>query len=116
LRRFTEFELSEKQFAQLIGRSRMYPHLSKEEKAKIPGLELSDSQINRVVQFYYTDENFARSNDGSIDLWRLFNCFTGANRATSYIDRYLERAAGSHNFISGVADVLESKGDSWFLN
>ncbi|MFC2125018.1 DUF3871 family protein [Bacteroidota bacterium] len=116
LRRFGEYELSEKQFAQLIGRARMYPHLTKEEKEKIPGLELSDTQINRVVEYYYKDENFARSDDGSIDLWRLFNCFTGANRASSYIDKFLERAAGSHSFVSGIASVLESKSDSWFLN
>jgi hypothetical protein len=116
LRRFGEYELSEKSFAQLIGRARMYPYLSKEEKAKIPGLELSDTQVNRVVEYYYKDENFSRSVDGSIDLWRLFNCFTSANRASSYIDRYLDRAATSHNFVQGVADVLENKSDSWFLN
>jgi hypothetical protein len=116
LRRFGEYELSEKSFAQLIGRARMYSYLSKEEKAKIPGLELSDTQINRVVEYYYKDENFCRSDDGSIDLWRLFNCFTGANRSSSYIDKFLDRAAASHSFIQGVSDVFENKSESWFLN
>ncbi|WP_343671721.1 DUF3871 family protein [Chitinophaga sp.] len=35
------------------------------------------------------DDSFCREVDGSINLWTLYNLFTGANKS-SYIDTFLE--------------------------
>lgn len=115
MERFTRYELTERQFAQLVGRARMYAYLPQRVKRDIPPLLLSDSQINRVTSMYYADPNFRRRDDGSIDLWRLFNCFTGANKS-SYIDTFLERGVNAHQVASQIADSLDGRQGFWFLN
>ncbi|MCW4470352.1 DUF3871 family protein [Flavobacterium sp. MFBS3-15] len=57
----TEHELTEKQFAQLIGKSRLYNFLPKKEKVKLPQLLLNDGHINTVAKDYYLDESFCRN-------------------------------------------------------
>jgi len=64
--------LTESQFAQLIGRSRMYHHLPSKTKQQIPAHKLMDNQLNTVVREYYRSDSFSRNDDGSIDLWKLF--------------------------------------------
>lgn len=45
LNRFGDFELTEKQFATLVGKARLYNHLPKDLKQEIPKLIVSDSQM-----------------------------------------------------------------------
>ena len=71
MKEFTQDYLSEHQFAQLIGRSRLYQHLVKAEKSQIPILNFNDSHINLMAKDYYEDKNFCRSEDGRINLWNL---------------------------------------------
>ncbi|MBT6440315.1 MAG: DUF3871 family protein, partial [Flavobacteriales bacterium] len=97
--------VSEEQFAQLIGRIKMYQHLSVEQKRGLPPMPITDSQLGAVVNAYYKDENFRRDNDGSIDLWRLYNLFTGANKS-SYIDTFLDRGASSSEFIRSLGNAI----------
>lgn len=50
--------LSETQFAQVVGRMRMYQALSPARQKAIPRLLITDSQINSVCRDYYTNEVF----------------------------------------------------------
>jgi hypothetical protein len=72
-------------------------YIPKEEKLLLPKLEFGDSQINQVVEGYYNDPNFRRT-DGEINLWRLYNLFTGANKS-SYIDRLLDRGVNASSLL-----------------
>lgn len=97
--------VTEKQFAEFVGRCRMYQYMPKSEKLGLPKLEFGDSQINQVVDGYYNDENFSRESDGSINLWNLYNLFTEANKS-SYIDRFLERSVNAGDVIRNLATAL----------
>jgi len=114
LQRFSELELSESEFAHVIGRSRLYNYLQPEEKKLIPQLKLNDTIISKVAEQFYKDPNFRVVNN-RISLWRLFNLFTGANKS-SYIDTFLTRNANAHDFVKSLADALDHKQESWFLN
>ena len=106
--------LTESQFAQFLGRSRMYQYLSSSEKKHIPELLMTDTQINLVARSYYDDEHFGKQGD-AITLWQLYNLFTGANKS-SYIDIFLDRASNATDLTTGLARAL--RGDptySWFI-
>jgi hypothetical protein len=79
------YSLTERQFAQLIGRCRLYQHLPANLKQNIPDLQFGDSMVNAVCKDYYRDNSFCRDASGDINLWRLYNLFTTANKQ-SYID------------------------------
>lgn len=115
LQDFQQYELSDSQFAQLIGRCRMYRHMPDNLKMSIPEMNLGDSQINNVCSSYYSDNNFCCNNDGSINLWRLYNLFTGANKS-SYIDQFLDRSANAYNLTRELMAALQNKSACWFLN
>jgi hypothetical protein len=84
-----QYSLTEQQFAHLIGRCKMYQYLPTGQKQDIPELQFGDSQINAVCKDYYKDNSFCRDQRGDISLWKLYNLFTAANKA-SYIDSFLE--------------------------
>lgn len=116
LQDFGNYKLTEHQFAQIIGKSRLYQFLSLEQKREIPSLEFTDSQFNTIVRDYYGDKSFCRDGNGEIDLWRMHNLFTGANR-NSYIDSFLSRAVNATTFTQGLAAALEGKSpNNWFLS
>lgn len=113
---FSAYELEEKQFAQIIGRGRMYQFLPKALRNEIPELMINDTQISRIAECYYSDPNFSRSESGSIDLWRFYNLFTGANKQ-SYIDKYLERGVNGYQFTEQIRHALENPySDFWYLS
>lgn len=115
LGQFQQHTLTEAQFAQLIGRCRLYKHMPDNLKTDIPDISLGDSQINNVCKDYYTDNSFCCSPDGSINLWRLYNLLTGANRS-SYIDHFLDRSAQAYNLSKELMYALQNKTSCWFLN
>lgn len=82
LRNLADYALSERQFAHLIGRLRMYPYLKPDEKAGIPALQLGDSQTNCIIRDYYQDKSFFRDDVGNVNLWRFYNLLTGANKSS----------------------------------
>ncbi len=105
--------LTEQQFANLLGRCRMYPFLSKEAKLDLPNLRLSDRQVSLVAKNYYKDGLDVSS---GISLWELYNLMTDAVK-TSYIDTFLERNLGAFELVKGIQGALEKEnGFSWFLN
>lgn len=116
MKELTQDYLSEHQFAQLIGRSRLYQHLPKAEKQRIPELNFNDSHINTMAKDYYEDQNFSRMEDGRINLWSVFNLFTQANKS-SYIDTFLDRNLNAFEFSKGIQKTLNGNSDyHWFLS
>lgn len=108
--------LTEHQFAQLIGRTRLYQHLPKNEKLNIPSLHFNDGQINTIAKDYYEDDSFCRNTNGDINLWHLMNLFTQANKS-SYIDTFLDRNVNAYNFANGIQKTLSGSGNyHWFLS
>jgi hypothetical protein len=110
-----QYSLTEQQFAHLIGRCKMYHHLPTSLKQDIPELALGESQINAVCRDYYKDESFCRNSNGDINLWKLYNLFTAANK-NSYIDCFLDRAVNAATFAHQLANALEQKSTNWFLS
>lgn len=116
MKEFTQDYLSEHQFAQLIGKSRLYQHLPKSEKQRIPMLNFNDSHINTMAKDYYEDKNFCRLDDGRINLWDVYNLFTQANKS-SYIDTFLDRNLNAFEFTKGIQKTLSGNSDyHWFLS
>ena len=112
---FRQHNLSEHQFAQLIGKSKLYQCLPPKERKQLPNLELTDSHINIIARNYYRNESFSRNGKNEIDLWNVYNLFTGANKS-SYIDTFLGRAVNATDFIFGLTEALNgSSGYSWFI-
>ncbi|WP_132055375.1 DUF3871 family protein [Pseudocnuella soli] len=114
MERLQHHSLAEHQFAQLIGRCRMYQHLPAGLKQNIADMQFGDAQINAVCRDYYRDQSFCRDAGGDINLWRLYNLFTAANKQ-SYIDTFLDRAVNASSFTADLAYALEHKGSNWFL-
>lgn len=115
LRKLNDYSLSEQQFAHLIGRCRMYNHLPNPVKNNIVPLLLSDTQLGAVVKDYYRDNSFCKDVDGNINLWRLYNLFTGSNKS-SYIDTFIDRSVNAYRFVDDIRDALNKKETNWFLN
>ena len=116
LEQLPHYELSERQFAQLLGRMRLYYHLPQKQKKRIPQLLISDSQVTTMARAYYKKGEFRAEHSGSINLWNLYNLMTDAVKS-SYIDTFLDRNVNAGTFISGLADALEGKGGyQWFLS
>jgi len=115
LRALLQHSLSEHQFAVLIGKLRMYQHLPRHKQIEIPALALGDTQIGMVVKDYYKDQSFCKGDDGNINLLRLYNLLTGANKS-SYIESYLERSVNAYHFTERLKNALMNQTDCWFLN
>jgi hypothetical protein len=107
--------ITESQFAQIVGRARLYQNMPYKLKKELPEFPLMDSQVNLVVKDYYSDESFCRDNSGSINLWKLFNLFTGANKM-SYIDSFLDRNVSCQQFISGMNEAIGLNKHHWFVS
>lgn len=113
MERMSKFQLSEQEFAHLLGKMRMYHFLSKEErKTKFP-LQLTDSQIGIITKNYFTDKNFKRASNKMINLWQVYNLFTEANKS-SYIDTNLERNVSAYEFIQMLGFYRENKQNNFF--
>jgi hypothetical protein len=115
MRKLCDYSITEQQFANLIGRSRMYQYLPRELQHEISPLQLGDNQIGTIVKDFYKDDSFCKMPDGSINLWRLYNLFTGANKS-SYIDQFLDRSTNSFHFVNSLQLSLKNESTNWFLN
>jgi hypothetical protein len=115
LKGLAQQEISENKFATLVGRCRMYNHLSRSVQNNVPLMQFGEVQMGNVVSNYYKNENFSKQADGSISLWKLYNLFTGANKS-SYIDSFAYKAVNAFSFVYGLKTAIEQKEDHWFLN
>lgn len=106
--------LTETQFAQIVGRMRLYQALPQAQLRKIPRLLITDSQINSVCRDYYRSESFGMK-DNQISMFDFHNLITESNKS-SYIDTYLQRAVNATDVAVGINNALH--GDekySWFI-
>lgn len=114
MQQLSNSHLTETQFAQVIGRMRLYQALPQGLSKRIPRLLITDSQINNVCRGYYQNEDFGVQG-GSLSLWDFHNLLTESNKS-SYIDSYLQRAVNATEVSVGLNNALH--GDStyqWFL-
>ena len=51
--------MRESQFAQFLGRCRLYQFLPADQKKKLPQMLMTDTQIGLVTKAYYNDDNFS---------------------------------------------------------
>jgi hypothetical protein len=115
MQRFTEHNLTEAQFAQVLGRARLYNYLPNEIKKQIPPLLFTDTQLGSVAKDYFQDNSFCRNEVGDINLWRMYNLFTGANKS-SYVDSFLERSVNAFEFTYPLQSGLAGGSTNWYLN
>ena len=112
---YRECGMSESQFAQFLGKCRLYQYLPLQEKKQLPEIMLTDTQIGLVAKSYYDDEDFGKRDSRYIDLWSMYNLFTGANKS-SYIDNFLDRANNATDITTGIARALHGDEEyRWFL-
>ena len=111
----SNFSISETQFAQLIGKMKLYSFLDKETKRNLFHLNINDNQINSIIRDYHLDPNFARFENGTINLWRLYNLFTEAAKS-AYIDTNFEKNVNAYEFINYLANSIKNDKGSWFLH
>ena len=114
MQQFTSIQLSETEFAQLVGRSRMYKHLPDNIRKDIPAMLLGDQQLNTVVKDFYKDSNFGCETGGDISLWEFYNLLTGANKS-SYIDTFVERTVNAHDFSNGIIKHKTQSKPFWYM-
>lgn len=115
LEQLTKYALSEQQFANVIGRTRMYNYMPNRLKQDIPEILFGEQQVSTVVRDYFKDQSFCRDEAGNINLWQLYNLFTGANKS-SYIDSFLDRSVNAYSFAEQLRWGLEGRQESWYLN
>ena len=112
---FQEYGMSEAQFAQFLGRARLYQYLPAQQKKAIPSLLMTDTQIGLVAKSYYDDEDFGRGNQQSLSMWNFYNLLTRANKS-SYIDNFLDRSLNASQLTVGMCKALAGDPEySWFL-
>ena len=114
MKKFNDCSLTENQFAHLIGRCRMYQHLAKSLQMEIPQLLFGDNLLSAVVKDYYRNNSFCRDSNGDINLWKLYNLFTGVNKS-SYIDNFIDKSVNAYHFIDRIRWALEEKAGNWYL-
>lgn len=116
MKQLSQHSLSEHQFAQILGKARLYQHLPKKDKLVIPALHFNDGQLNSIAKDYYEDSSFNRNEAGDINLWNLYNLFTQANKS-SYIDTFLDRNVNAFDFTSSLLKTLNGNTSyHWFLS
>ena len=115
MERMFKYSLTETQFAHLIGKMKLFPYLSKEEKQTLFPLAMNDTQLNIVVKDYHTDAHFSKSDDGRINFWNFYNLLTEANKST-YIDSNLERNVNAYGYVNWLLNAIENQSSNWFLN
>lgn len=107
--------LTEHQFAQILGKMRLYQCLPQGYQKSIPRLLITDTQINSVAKTYIQDENFGGFGS-NLSMWKFYNLLTGANKS-SYIDSFLDRSLNATEVAQGINMALH--GDerySWFID
>ena len=108
--------LTETQFAQVVGRMRMFQALPSAQQKRMPQLLITDSQINNVCRDFYRSEHFGMK-ENEISLFDFHNLLTESNKS-SYVDTYLHRAVNATEVSVGLNNVLRGFDDkyAWFLS
>ena len=113
---FQDSYMTEQQFAQFLGKSRLYQYLPLEQKKSLPQMLMTDTQIGIVAKSFYHDDNFSLpDNQKEISMWNVYNLLTGANKS-SYIDNFLDRAYNATQLADGLNRALYGDSEyTWFI-
>lgn len=113
---FKDSYMTEHQFAQFLGKCRLYQYLPVEQKKMLPQMLMTDTQIGIVAKSFYHDENFSTIKHGNeISIWNVYNLLTGANKS-SYIDNFLDRAYNATQLADGLNKALYGDSEyAWFI-
>ena len=113
---FKDSYMTEHQFAQFLGKSRLYQYLPNEQRRLLPQMLMTDTQIGIVAKSFYHDDNFSLTdNQKEISMWNVYNLLTGANKS-SYIDNFLDRAYNATQLADGLNKALYGDSEySWFI-
>ena len=113
---FKDSYMTEHQFAQFLGKCRLYQYLPVEQKKRLPQMLMTDTQIGIVAKSFYHDENFSTIEHGNeISMWNVYNLLTGANKS-SYIDNFLDRAYNATQLADGLNKALYGDSEyTWFI-
>ena len=115
MRKLLDIQIDQSEFAQFIGKSRLYRYLPDEQKQYIIPLYFGDQQMGAVAKDYFSDENFCSVENGSsINLWKLYNLLTGVNKST-YIDQFLDRAINAQELVLEIAKHKSGEKVSWYM-
>lgn len=117
MKRLTNTFMDERQFAQFLGKGRLYQVLPEKQKKQLPELLMTDTQMSLVAKSYYQDKDFGVNQEShkQISMWNVYNLLTEANKM-SYIDQFLDRACNATSISEGISKVL--RGDKeyiWFI-
>ena len=114
---FKDSYMTEHQFAQFLGKSRLYQYLPVEQKKRLPQMLMTDTQIGLVAKSFYNDGNFSVIERGNeISMWNVYNLLTGANKS-SYIDNFLDRAYNVTQLAEGLNKALYGENEyTWFIS
>lgn len=115
MQNLTNTFLSESQFAQIVGRCRLYQALTLQNQRALPRLLITDSQINNCCKGFFSNPYFG-AKDNRISMCDFPNLLTEANKS-SYIDAFLLRAANATEVAVGINRALNgiSNEYEWFL-
>jgi len=110
------YSLTESQFAQFLGKSRLYQCLPNEQKRFLPKFLMTDTQTNLIARGYYQDEDFRVDKAGQeLSMWNVYNLLTTANKS-SYIDNFSERALNATHVSDGITRALNGENRyRWFI-
>ena len=113
---FKDSYMTVHQFAQFLGKSRLYQYLLPTQKKKLPQMLMTDTQASIVAKSFYNDDNFSLpDNQKEISMWNVYNLLTGANKS-SYIDNFLDRAYNATQLADGLNKALHGECEySWFI-
>lgn len=113
---FKNSYMTEHQFAQFLGKSRLYQYLPNEQRRLLPQMLMTDTQIGIVAKSFYHDDNFSLpDNQKEISMWNVYNLLTGANKS-SYIDNFLDRAYNATQLADGLNKALYGDNEyTWFI-
>ena len=113
---FKDSFMTEHQFAQFLGKSRLYQYLPNEQRRLLPQILMTDTQIGIVAKSFYHDDNFSLpDNQKEISMWNVYNLLTGANKS-SYIDNFLDRAYNATQLADGLNKALYGDCEyAWFI-
>lgn len=115
MRKLTAIEINQSEFAQFIGKCRLYKYLPEKEKLGITPIYFGDQQMGAVAKDYFSDENFSRIVfNCTLNLWRLYNLLTGVNKST-YIDQFLDRAINAQELVLEIAQHKTGEKSSWYM-
>jgi len=113
LRALANYSISDRQFALLIGRCKMYQSMPNPRGILPYDLDITERQLSSISRGYLQDSVFHGSSEG-IDLWSLYNLVTDSAKS-SYADLFIDRCLGAGKLVIDVSKDLEGEHSSYFI-